>query len=63
MKILMLQKYKEYKDGERYDLEDWTAQQIIETGRAIAVKDMQREDVVAKNRSVRPRKVMWDRPL
>lgn len=63
MKILMLQRYKEYKDGQRYDVDDWTGQQMIELKKAILVKDMRREDVAAKKRSVRPRKVMWDKPL
>ncbi len=56
MKILMLRHYKEYRSGKRYDVENWTGQQMIELKKAITVKDMRSEDTVAKDRSVRPRK-------
>lgn len=63
MKILMLRNYKEYRTGERYDVDDWTGQQMVELKKAITVKDLRDEDTVAKARSVRPRKPTEDRPL
>lgn len=56
MKILMLRHYKEFRSGQRYDVDDWIGQQMIELKKAMTVKDMRDEDSVAKSRSVRPRK-------
>lgn len=63
MKILMLRNYKEYRTGKRYDVDDWTGEQIVELKKAITVKDMRSEDQVAKKRNIRPRKPTEDRPL
>lgn len=62
MKIVMLRHYKEYRANERYDVDDWTGQQMIELKKAMKVKDMRAEDAEAKSRSVRPRKpTEWPR--
>ncbi len=56
MKILMLRHYKQYRSGQRYDVDSWIGQQMIELKKAMTVKDIATEDTVAKARSVRPRK-------
>lgn len=63
MKILMLRSYKQFHVGKRYDVDEWTGQQMIELKKAITVKDMREEDMMAKLENRRPRKPFGDHPL
>lgn len=57
MRVKFLRHYKQYRPGTIVNLEDWEAQQLFESKKAMRVKDFRDEDVTAKKEGRMPKRV------